>query len=72
MLTLEQVQAKIETSYCVSVRNADGTSIMFDIGCFIEDEGDVELWLRGSSQPCYVDWSFLATDNVTFYKLQEN
>lgn len=39
MLTREQVQAKIETSYCVSVRNVKNTAF-FDLGC---DEID-DFW----------------------------
>ena len=72
MLTIEQVQAKIETSCCVSVRNAKNTAF-FDLGCDeIDDKGQVEMYLKGSSEARFVHWTFLAADNVTFYKLQEN
>lgn len=72
MLTREQVQAKLETSYCVSVRNEKNTAF-FDLGCDkIDDRGQVEMYVKGYSEARYVPWTFLAADNVTFYKLQEN
>ena len=72
MLTREQVQAKIETSYCLCWRD-EKYIVILDLGCDkIDDKGQVEIHVKGSSQSLYVDWSFLATDNVTFYKLQEN
>lgn len=72
MLTKEQVQDKIETSYCVSVRNGKSTAF-FDLGCDeIQENGQVELYVKGYSEARFVPWQFLAADNVTFYKLQEN